>query len=118
MTAKDFYDKINSDEAFAKEIGDKVKAFVNDKEAYKKAIASVASEYGYEMTENDLEGIFDYGSSELSLDELEKVAGGTSPIDIMSKLSLSSDNAIQSSIYEPPVTTENPFSKSSGLKLL
>ena len=80
-TAKEFFERIQNDEAFAKEIAEACQA-KRDAGAtnYYETIIPVAEERGYEVTEENLDSIVENMSSELSEEELGKVAGGTSCI--------------------------------------
>ena len=79
-TSKEFIERLQSDEEFAKEVAEKVRekaeAGATD---YKEIWIPIAAEYGYEITGEELDELNDKALNELSVDELGKVAGGTSP---------------------------------------
>ena len=85
-TSKEFFERLQSDEAFAKEIREaafaKAEAAEKDEEAYKEILISVAAENGYELTGEELEEIYQSRTEALTDEELGKVAGGTSPLCI------------------------------------
>ena len=78
-TSKEFFERLKADEAFAKEVGEKIAA---KREAgatsYYETIIPVAAELGYEVKEEELDAISEAQSSELSEEELGKVSGGGS----------------------------------------
>ena len=78
-TAKELFTRIQSDDAFAKEFGDKLR---ERKQAGSTSqydtLIPVAAEYGYEVTESQIDAISNGIEDELSEEELGKVAGGTS----------------------------------------
>ena len=79
-TAKEFFEKLQSDEAFAKEVGKKAKEKIDAGEQdYKALWIPLAAEYGYEITDKELDKRVEAASAELSDEELGKVAGGTTP---------------------------------------
>ena len=79
--AKEFFDKIANDEAFAREIGQKVKTQIDAGETdYKKIWIPIAAEYGYEISPDELDEMIEDAKTELSDEELTKVAGGTMPL--------------------------------------
>ena len=79
-TSKEFFERLQNDEAFAKEIGEKAKEKIDAGEKdYKALWIPLAAEYGYELTEEELDERFEAASAELSDEELGKVAGGTTP---------------------------------------
>ena len=77
-TAKEFTERLNSDEAFAKQVSEKVKA---KKDAgakdYTEALIPVAAELGYEITKEQVEAFLTKQSEAISEEELGKTAGGT-----------------------------------------
>lgn len=78
-TSKEFFERIKTDEAFAKEIGEAVQAKRAAGAAnYCETVIPVASEYGYEVSKEELDAIYEAQTAEMSEDELGKVAGGTS----------------------------------------
>ena len=74
-TAKEFMDKLQSDEAFATQLREKVK----DAEDKLSAICDFAKEQGYDINPDQLKEIIQAQSEDLSEEELGKLAGGTSP---------------------------------------
>ena len=55
-TSKEFFEKLQNDEAFAQEIGTKVKAkFDAGEKDFKEIMIAIASEYGYEVTGEELD---------------------------------------------------------------
>jgi len=77
-TFKDFLDRVTSDEAFADEIN--TAAAEKREEAAKKVneiLIAVAKERGYEITEQELKEYMSSQVTELSEEEMGKVAGGT-----------------------------------------
>ena len=102
-TAKDFFDRLKTDEAFAKEVSEiilaKQKAGAAD--VYETVIP-VAEEKGYQVTKEDLDKLMEEAPAELSEEELGKVAGGTGcliatgaiPMITLSATNLSPDASI------------------------
>ena len=79
--SKDFFDRIAGDEAFAQEIGKKVKTKIDAGETdYKKIWIPIAEEYGYEISPDELDEMIEDAKAELSDEELTRVAGGTTPL--------------------------------------
>ena len=78
-TAKEFVEKLGSDEAFAKQVNDAIQA---KKDAgakdYTEALLPVAAELGYEITKEQVEALRARQSEEIGEEELGKAAGGTS----------------------------------------
>ena len=78
-TSADLFDRLATDEAFAKEFA---KAVSDMREAgamnSNETILSVAEGFGYSVSKEELDKIIDEQDSELSEEELGKVAGGTS----------------------------------------
>ncbi len=79
-TAKEFFEKVKTDEAFAKELGGKINEKVKAGEKDLAVITQVAAEYGYTVTEDEIQELAEEKSAELSEEELGKVAGGTTPV--------------------------------------
>ena len=77
-TSKEFIKRLKSDEAFAKEVNEKIQA---KKDAgakdYTEALLTVASELGYEITAEQVEALRAKQSEAISEEELGKAAGGT-----------------------------------------
>ena len=78
-TLKELIERLQSDEAFAKEYTEAVKAKQDPdvKDVYG-TIIPVAAQFGYEVTKKDIDEMLASASEELSAEELGKVAGGTS----------------------------------------
>ena len=78
-TAKELFERLKTDEAFAKEF---VKALDARREAgagsYYETIIPSAEEYGYSVSREELDEYIGSQDTELSEEELGKVAGGTS----------------------------------------
>ena len=80
-TTKDFFERLQSDEEFAKEIGEKVKAKYDEGVTdYKELWIPLAAEYGYGLSGEELDEMYEKASGELSDEELGKVSGGATPI--------------------------------------
>ena len=79
-TSKEFFERIKSDEIFAEEIAEKIKEKSGD---YKEILIPVAAEYDYELTEAELDELYNKQSAELTDEELEKVSGGGTPFLIL-----------------------------------
>ena len=77
-TAKEFFDRLKSDEAFAKEVGESIlaKQKAGAADIYE-TIIPVAEDKGCQVTKEDLDKIVEEAPEELSEEELGKVAGGT-----------------------------------------
>ena len=77
-TAKEFIERLQSDEAFAKAVSDGIQA---KKDAgardYTEALLPVAAELGYEITAEQVEALCERQSEVISEEELGKAAGGT-----------------------------------------
>ena len=83
-TSKEFFERLQNDEAFAKEVEEKVKEKMDAGEQdYKKFWIPLAQEFGYELTEEELDERYKAATAEISDEELGKVAGGTSPLLVM-----------------------------------
>lgn len=79
MTSKEFFERIANDEAFAKEVSEAVKAKREAGAAnYYETIIPAAAEYGYEISREELDEIYEKETENMSEEELGKVAGGTS----------------------------------------
>lgn len=89
-TTKEFFDRIGTDEAFAKEVNE---AIAVRREAgagsYYETIIPVAEERGYTVTAGDLDEMYSKVSAEMSEEELGKTAGGTSCMPLGAGISLS-----------------------------
>ena len=77
-TAKEFIEKLQSDEAFAKQVNDGIQ---KKKDAgaqdYAEALIPVAAELGYEITQEQVEAFNAKRSEAIGEEELGKAAGGT-----------------------------------------
>ena len=82
-SSKEFFERLQNDEAFSKEISDAIAAR-RDAGArnYYETVIPVAEEHGYEITEEELDEINQYQTQVLSEEELGKVAGGSSCIPV------------------------------------
>lgn len=78
-TAKELFERLKTDEAFAKEFAEalKTKREAGAKSYYETYIPA-AAERGYELSKEELDEIINAQETELSPEELGKVAGGTS----------------------------------------
>ena len=78
-TAKEFIQRLKDDEAFAKEVNERIQA---KKDAgakdYSEALLPAAAALGYEITKEQVETLRKKQSDILSEEELGKAAGGTS----------------------------------------
>jgi len=98
-SSKEFIERLQSDEEFAEEVSLAFKQKYEAGEDYK-AIIGIASDRGYELTEEEVDEMYD-NASELSEEELQKVAGGTSPGCIMLTIFITEvASAISVTIYE------------------
>ena len=78
-SSKEFFDRLANDEKFAEEISAEIKARRDSGAAnYYETFIPVAEAHGYEVTQEDLDEIYDAQIAEMSEEELGKVAGGTS----------------------------------------
>lgn len=80
-TFKDYIDKMLSDEAFANEVRDAIKAKIGDKidiDTVDAASAEVACEKGFDVSVKDLQDYRADLSETISEEELGKVSGGFS----------------------------------------
>ena len=77
-SAKELFERLKTDEAFAKEFAEalKVKREAGAKNYYETMIPT-ANEFGYEVTKEDLDETMAVHEAELSPEELGKVAGGS-----------------------------------------
>ena len=77
-TAKEFIEKLRTDEVFAKQVNEGIQ---KKKDAgakdYVDAILAVAAELGYEVTREQVEGLRAKQEESISEEELGKAAGGT-----------------------------------------
>ena len=82
-SAKEFFERLKSDEAFAKEFSEAVQA---KREAgatnYYETFLPAAEEKGYLVTKEDLDEVLEEKSAEISEEDLGKVAGGTSCLPV------------------------------------
>ena len=83
-TAKELFERLKTDEAFAKEFSE---ALTAKREAgaksYYETIIPAAEERGYELSKEELDEILKAQDSELSAEELGKVAGGGSCVTLV-----------------------------------
>lgn len=83
-TSREFFEKLQNDEAFAKEVTEKVKAKADAGDVdYKSVWIPIAEEYGYEVKEAELEEVYEKAAAEMSDEDLGKVAGGTTPTPLI-----------------------------------
>ena len=83
-TAKEFIEKMQNDEAFAKLVNEGIEAKKTaGAKDYTEALLPVAAELGYEITEEQVEEMLAKQSEVISEEELGKTAGGTSCAGIM-----------------------------------
>ena len=82
-TAKEFIQKLNSDEAFARQVNEAIQA-KRDAGAkdYTEALIPVAAELGYEIKPEQVEALRAKQAETLSEEELGKAAGGTSCLGV------------------------------------
>ena len=86
-TSKEFFERLQTDEAFAKEINETVKEKLDEGLTdYKEMWIPLAEKYGYELTAEELDEMYKKISAEMSDEELGKVAGGTTPVCISATL--------------------------------
>ena len=80
-TAKEFIERLQSDELFAVQMKEKVEASGAStvQEAFA-AVSAAAAELGYEISPEQLREIAAAQNEDFSDEELGKVAGGTSPL--------------------------------------
>ena len=78
-TAEEFFERMQTDEKFAKEFVDALGAkYEAGADNDRKTVVAAAEEYGYEITEEDIDKIVKSSQdTELTEEELGKVAGGT-----------------------------------------
>lgn len=94
-TTKDFIERLKTDEDFLKRIVQKSNdASASGEKDYKKIIIPIAAEEGYELSEEDLDSMYEEHSAELSEEELGKVAGGTSPLFVIASVFLSTGSVL------------------------
>ncbi|MBR5088792.1 MAG: hypothetical protein IK093_05140 [Ruminiclostridium sp.] len=77
-TAKELIEKLKTDEGFSKEFGEEVIAKSSGAPVSYEMLTETAAKFGYELTKDDIDDIAAATDSELSAEELEKVAGGFS----------------------------------------
>ena len=83
-TAKEFIEKLQNDEAFAKQVNEGIEAKkAAGAQDYSEALIPVAAELGYEITEEQVEEMMAKQSEVISEEELGKTAGGTSCVPIV-----------------------------------
>ena len=80
-TAKEFIERLKTDEEFAKEVGKEASGVIEAGENdYHKVFIPIAAKHGYEVTPEDLDSLYEEESKVLSEEELGKVAGGSTPV--------------------------------------
>ena len=111
-TAKELFERLKTDEAFAKEFAEalKTKREAGAKSYYETYIPA-AAERGYELSKEELDEIINAQETELSPEELGKVAGGTScigavtlsigAVSLVSALSVLTAEAVDPELVEP-----------------
>lgn len=78
-TAKEFFERLRNDEAFSKEVAAEIQAKRDaGAKSYYETFIPVAAEKGYQVSEEELDEIYEDMASTMSDEELGKVAGGTS----------------------------------------
>lgn len=78
MTANEFFSRLKTDEAFAKEVREKVVAkHAEGTDNVYDTLIPVAAEYGCDLTNDDIDTMIESASEEISEEDLGKVAGGT-----------------------------------------
>ena len=78
-TAKELFERLKTDEAFAKEFSEALQAKREaGAKSYYETFIPAAAERGYELSKEELEEAINSQDSELSPEELGTVAGGTS----------------------------------------
>jgi len=105
-TSKEFFERLQNDESFAKEVAEAVQAKRNAGAAdYYETFIPVAADHGYEISNEDLDAIFKDRNTELSEEELGKVAGGTS-CTVISSIILSISGTLASATVTYVITKE------------
>ena len=80
-TSKEFFERLRSDEEFAKEVVVKAQEKIDAKKTdYKEVWIPIAEEYGYELTGEQLDELNEQATASLSEEELGKVSGGFTPL--------------------------------------
>ena len=80
-SSKELFERLSKDEAFAKEFATAITAKREAGAAnYFETVIPAAADFGYEISEEEVQAIADAQKEELSEEELGKVAGGTSCI--------------------------------------
>ena len=78
-TSKEFFERLEKDEEFAKEVDEALKSKrESGAKNYYETFIPVAEEKGYKVTAEDIDAVVEQASQELTEEELGKVAGGTS----------------------------------------
>lgn len=78
MTANEFFNRLQTDAPFASEIREKAAArHAEGTDNIYDSLIHVAAEYGYELTNDDIDKKIESASEEISEEDLGKVAGGT-----------------------------------------
>lgn len=90
-TSKEFFERLQSDEAFAQEIMEKTKGkSESDGQDYKAIWIPLAAEYGYELKGEELDEMYEKATAEMTDEELGKVAGGTTPFCVLTSALITS----------------------------
>ena len=101
-TSKEFFERLQTDTDFANEVKEAINLKREDGATnYYETFIPVAAERGYTVTAEDLDIIAEQQTSELSEEELGKVAGGTSCIPWtygLAMLTVASSIAITTSV--------------------
>ena len=78
-SSKELFERLGSDEAFVKAFSEAVAAKREAGAAnYFETVIPAAADFGYEISEEEVQAIADAQKEELSEEDLGKVAGGTS----------------------------------------
>ncbi len=87
-TSQEFFERVKKDNAFAEAVNDEIKKKVSDDKSSDadfvySTISQIAQEQGYDVKAEEIAEVRNEALSELSEDELAKVAGGTLPIPLI-----------------------------------
>ena len=108
-SSKELFKRLGEDEAFAKEFSDAVRAKrESGASSYFDTMIPAAAEFGYELSEEELQTVADSMEAQMSEEELGKVAGGTSCLVTSVSISLIS-TTILSSVATTIIGTEGTF---------
>lgn len=109
-SASELFSRLREDPEFVNGFAAKVKAVMEsseDKDDNVSAIIKTASEYGYEVTPEDIEAQKTQLSEELSEDELGKVAGGSTPVYAIFTIAAVAVTFMTYGIYNGDIETEH-----------